>query len=79
MGDKTMSEHEEILFNLFILEFFGESFKYRQVYMSDKDNEFAYNYLIQKEWFENCKNAFPESETCHYLISTNTMVNYIAE
>ena len=65
-----MSEHEEQIFNLFIIEFFNTG------YSPKVSNVYRYETTINTQWFPLFKDCFPVNESTFELLSAMT-VNYI--
>jgi len=63
-----MSEHEEQIFNLFILQFFGV--EYLSV-LSIKNAEMLYSKITNEEWFSVCLKCFPLNEKYNEIIGYN--------
>ena len=68
-----MNEHDEIIFNLFIYEF------YKNDYMPKIVTESDYIGHFNTYWFGKVKDCFPENEICFVNGITLKSYNYIEE
>lgn len=76
MGDKTMSKHQEIIFNLFLIHFMMDYWDYKNVPIIED----RYNFAIEHSWnFKTIKDCFPTNEVSTRFFLDGKATNYIAE